>query len=81
MSAWTPTGWTVLLGAPWPNCWWGDVGGLQFVLETEVRACDARERKKEREREGQKREVAGREREREKETHLRDQIDMCLTSK
>jgi hypothetical protein len=37
MSAWTPTGWTVLLGAPWPDCWWGDVGGLQFVLETQAR--------------------------------------------
>lgn len=37
MSAWTPTGWTVLLGAPWPDCWWGDVGGLQFVLDTQAR--------------------------------------------
>ena len=23
MSAWTPTGWVVLLGAPWPDCWSG----------------------------------------------------------
>ena len=30
-------GWTVLLGAPWPDCWWGDVGGLQWVLETQAR--------------------------------------------
>jgi hypothetical protein len=37
MTAWTPTGWTVLLGAPWPDCWWGDVGGLQFQLETQGR--------------------------------------------
>eukprot|EP01051_Picozoa_sp_SAG22_P001133 SAG22_NODE_41_length_25488_cov_6.133719_8_plen_358_part_00 len=37
MSAWTPTGWTVLLGAPWPGCWWGNVGGLQFVLDTQAR--------------------------------------------
>jgi hypothetical protein len=37
MSAWTPTGWTVLLGAPWPNCWWGDVGGLEFYLDTQCR--------------------------------------------
>ena len=37
MTAWTPTGWVVLLGAPWPDCWWKNVGGLQFVLETQAR--------------------------------------------
>jgi len=37
MSAWTPTGWTVLLGAPWPDCWWGPRGGQDFVLETLAR--------------------------------------------
>ena len=38
MSSWTPTGWNVMLGAPWPDCWWGDRGGLDFVLETQARA-------------------------------------------
>ena len=38
MSAWTPTGWTVLLGAPWPDSYWGDRGGEDFVLETQARA-------------------------------------------
>eukprot|EP01050_Picozoa_sp_SAG11_P010311 SAG11_NODE_1026_length_6141_cov_13.737008_5_plen_828_part_00 len=37
MSAWTPTGWTVLLGAPWPDCWWNGRGGEDFVLETQAR--------------------------------------------
>jgi hypothetical protein len=37
MSAWTPTGWTVLLGAPWPDCWWGPRGGQDFVLESLAR--------------------------------------------
>jgi len=37
MSAWTPSGWTVLLGAPWPDCWWGPRGGEDFVLETQAR--------------------------------------------
>ena len=37
MSAWTPTGWTVLLGAPWPDCWHGPRGGEDFVLETQAR--------------------------------------------
>ena len=37
MSAWTPTGWTVLLGAPWPDCWAGPRGGEDFVLETQAR--------------------------------------------
>lgn len=37
MSAWTPTGWTVLLGAPWPDCWWGNRGGEDFFLETQAR--------------------------------------------
>ena len=37
MSAWTSTGWTVLLGAPWPDCWWGPRGGQDFVLETLAR--------------------------------------------
>eukprot|EP00729_Bicosta_minor_P005642 gene5642-15534_t len=37
MSAWTPAGWTVLLGAPWPDCWWGPRGGQDFVLETLAR--------------------------------------------
>jgi hypothetical protein len=38
MSAWTPTGWVVLLGAPWPDCWWGPRGGEDFYLETQARA-------------------------------------------
>ena len=37
MSAWTPTGWVVLLGAPWPDCWSGPRGGEDFVLETQAR--------------------------------------------
>lgn len=37
MSSWTPTGWNVLLGAPWPDCWWGDRGGMDFFLETRAR--------------------------------------------
>lgn len=38
MTAWTPTGWVVLLGAPWPECWWGPRGGEDFYLETQARA-------------------------------------------
>jgi hypothetical protein len=41
MSSWTPTGWNVLLGAPWPDCWWGARGGEDFVLETEARFLPA----------------------------------------
>jgi hypothetical protein len=37
MSSWTPNGWNVLLGAPWPDCWWGDRGGMDFFLETQAR--------------------------------------------
>eukprot|EP00041_Stephanoeca_diplocostata_P039880 m.1638057 g.1638057 ORF g.1638057 m.1638057 type:complete len:755 (-) comp26715_c0_seq1:263-2527(-) len=37
MSSWTPTGWNVLLGAPWPDCWWGARGGEDFYLETRAR--------------------------------------------
>jgi len=37
MSSWTPSGWNVMLGAPWPDCWWGDRGGQDFVLETQAR--------------------------------------------
>lgn len=27
----------MLLGAPWPDCWWGARGGEDFVLETQAR--------------------------------------------
>ena len=37
MSAWTPTGWVVLLGAPWPDCWSGARGGEDFFLEASAR--------------------------------------------
>ena len=36
MSAWTPTGWVMLLGAPWPDCWSGPRGGEDFFLEASV---------------------------------------------
>ena len=38
MTAWTPTSWVVLLGAPWPDCWWGVRGGEDFNLEAQARA-------------------------------------------
>jgi len=41
MTAWTPTGWVVLLGAPWPACYWGPRGGEDFYLETQARANPA----------------------------------------
>ena len=37
MSSWTPTGWNMMLGAPWPASWWGDVGGMDFFYETLAR--------------------------------------------
>ena len=37
MSAWTPTGWRVLLGAGWPSAWWGERGGVDWYLETQAR--------------------------------------------
>ena len=41
MSSWTPSGWNVLLGAPWPDCYWGSRGGQDFVLETQARTDPA----------------------------------------
>jgi hypothetical protein len=41
MSAWTPTGWVVLLGAPWPDCWSGPRGGEDFHLEASARETRA----------------------------------------
>jgi hypothetical protein len=37
MTTWTPTGWSVLLGAGWPFCWWGERSGPDWVLETQAR--------------------------------------------
>lgn len=37
MSAWTPDGWRVLLGADWMYSWWGVRGGDDFYLETQCR--------------------------------------------
>jgi len=37
MSAWSPSGWRVLLGAGWPSAWWGERGGVDFYLETQAR--------------------------------------------
>jgi len=34
MSSWSPTGWSVLLGASWKFCWWKNQGGLDFHLDT-----------------------------------------------
>lgn len=37
MTTWTPDGWTVLLGAGWPFCWWGDRSGPDWLLEAQAR--------------------------------------------
>lgn len=37
MASWTPTGWIRQLGSAWPFCWWGERGGADFHLETQVR--------------------------------------------
>ena len=39
MSRWTENGWMVCLGAGFPYAWWEDTCGLDFLLETQVRAC------------------------------------------
>eukprot|EP00977_Amphora_coffeiformis_P022216 scaffold10643_cov151-Amphora_coffeaeformis.AAC.3 len=38
MSRWTENGWMVCLGAGFPYAWWEDTCGLDFLLETQVRA-------------------------------------------
>ena len=37
MSSWTPTGWNMMLGAPWPASWWGDRGGMDWFIEVQAR--------------------------------------------
>jgi hypothetical protein len=41
MTTWTLGGWHVLLGAGWEYSWWGERGGMDFLLETQARELQA----------------------------------------